>query len=175
MNPSFEILIPEDALQKRIAEIGADISRDYAGGNLLLLCILRGGIVFLADLIRRISVPLAIDFMAISSYGMGARASSGTVRITMDTVSSIAGRDVLIIEDIVDSGHTLQAVLELLQARHPHSLEVCVLLDKTERREVAVPLKYVGFNIPDRFVVGYGMDRDEQFRNLPHIAVVHDD
>jgi hypoxanthine phosphoribosyltransferase len=172
MNSKFETLIAESSLRARVAELGASISRDYADGNLLLLCILRGGVVFLADLMRSISIPVTIDFMALGSYGAGARASTGTVRITMDASVSISGRDVLIVEDIVDSGHTMKAVLELLVARRPRSLEVCALLDKTERREVKVPLKYVGFSIPDRFVVGYGMDMDDQYRNLPYIGIV---
>jgi hypoxanthine phosphoribosyltransferase len=172
MNPKFETLITESNLRSRVAELGATISHDYADGNLLLLCILRGGVVFLADLMRCISIPVTIDFMALSSYTAGARASSGTVRITMDASVSITDRDVLIVEDIVDSGYTIKAVLELLTARHPRSLAVCALLDKTERREVKVPLKYIGFSIPDRFVVGYGLDMDDQYRNLPYIGIV---
>jgi hypoxanthine phosphoribosyltransferase len=175
MNPKFETLIAESTLRARVAELGAAISQDYADGNLLLLCILRGGVVFLADLMRNISLPLTVDFMALSSYASGARASAGTVRITMDASTSITDRDVLIVEDIVDSGHTLKAVLELLAARHPRSLQVCVLLDKTERREVTVPLKYIGFSIPNRFVVGYGLDMDDQYRNLPYIGIVPGD
>jgi hypoxanthine phosphoribosyltransferase len=172
MNPRFETLIGESALRARVSELGAAISRDYASGNLLLLCILRGGVVFLADLMRTISIPVTIDFMALSSYAPGLRSSSGSVRITMDAGVSIADRDVLIVEDIVDSGYTIQAVLELLRARHPRSLEVCALLDKTERREVKVPIKYIGFSIPDRFVVGYGLDMDDRYRNLPYIGIV---
>jgi hypoxanthine phosphoribosyltransferase len=175
MNPKFETLIAESTLRARVAELGAAISQDYADGNLLLLCILRGGVVFLADLMRNISLPLTVDFMALSSYASGARASAGTVRITMDASTSITDRDVLIVEDIVDSGHTLKAVLELLAARRPRSLQVCVLLDKTERREVTVPLKYIGFSIPNRFVVGYGLDMDDQYRNLPYIGIVPGD
>ncbi len=165
-----ETLIPTERLQTRVAELAAEISRDYAGADLLLLCILRGAVIFLSDLMRRLSVPHTVDFMALSSYGIGTRESSGQVRITLDAAESIAGRDVLVVEDIVDSGHTLASVLELLRARHPRTLEVCVLLDKAERREVNVPLRYVGFAIPDRFVFGYGLDIDEYYRNLPYLA-----
>jgi hypoxanthine phosphoribosyltransferase len=174
MNQPADILISEDMLKARVAELGDAISRDYAHGDLLLLCILRGGVVFLSDLMRQITIPLAIEFMALSSYGAGARASSGDVRITLDAKTAIADRDVLIVEDIVDSGHTLAAVLDLLRTRHPRSLEVCVLLDKVERREVNVPLKYVGFPIPDRFVFGYGLDIDDHFRNIPYIAAMQE-
>jgi hypoxanthine phosphoribosyltransferase len=174
MNQPADILISEDALSARVAELGAAISRDYTRGDLLLLCILRGGVVFLADLMREITIPLAIEFMALSSYEVGARSSSGDVRITLDVTASIAGRDVLIIEDIIDSGRTLSAVLELLRARHPRSLEVCVLLDKSERREVSIPLKYIGFTVPDRFVFGYGLDMDDHFRNIPYIAALQE-
>jgi hypoxanthine phosphoribosyltransferase len=174
MNQPADILFSEDALRARVAELGAAISRDYARGDLLLLCILRGGVVFLADLMREITIPLAIEFMALSSYEVGARSSSGDVRITLDVTASIAGRDVLIIEDIIDSGRTLSAVLELLRARHPRSLEVCVLLDKSERREIPIPLKYIGFDVPDRFVFGYGLDMDDHFRNIPYIAALQE-
>ncbi len=167
-----KILIPEDELQKRIHELGAEISRDHQGQELLLVCILRGGVMFLTDLIRHISVPAAIEFMAVSSYGKGARASSGHVRITLDLNSDINSKHVLIVEDIVDSGQTLSSVIELLQAREPLSLEVCTLLDKAERREVEVPIKYRGFVIPNEFVFGYGLDIDEFYRNLPFIGAV---
>jgi hypoxanthine phosphoribosyltransferase len=169
VNP--KILISSRRLQTRVGELAAEISRDYAGTDLLLLCILRGGVIFLSDLMRRLTVPHAVDFMAVSSYGIGARESSGQVRITLDAGESISGRDVLVVEDIVDSGHTLASVLELLRARRPRSLEVCVLLDKAERREVDIPLRYRGFTVPDRFVFGYGLDIDEYYRNLPFIAV----
>jgi hypoxanthine phosphoribosyltransferase len=167
-----EVLIPEDKLQTRIRELGAAISRDYAGKDLLLLCILRGGVMFLTDLMRQITLPHAVDFMAVSSYGVGARQSSGQVRILFDVNQSIEGRHVLVVEDIVDTGHTIAAVLDLLAARRPASLKVCTLLDKAERREVSVPLDYVGFAIPNRFVFGYGLDLDEMYRNLPFIGVV---
>jgi hypoxanthine phosphoribosyltransferase len=168
-----EILIPEDKLQERVAQMGAEISRDYQNSTgLLLICILRGGIMFLADLVRHISVPHAVDFMAISSYGIGNRESAGVARITMDLNTDIHGRDVLIIEDIIDSGHTIASVLELLSTRKPASLHVCTLLDKEDRREVDVPIRYRGFSIPNKFVFGYGLDLDEYFRNLPFIGVV---
>lgn len=168
-----EILIPAEKLQKRIAELGAEISKDYANSkDLLLICILRGGVVFLTDLMRNITIPHAIEFMAVTSYGAGIRESSGHVRITLDLISDIHDKDVLIVEDIVDSGRTLGSVLELLSTREPASLNVCTLLDKAERREVPVPIKYVGFTIPNKFVFGYGLDLDEYYRNLPFIGVV---
>ncbi len=166
-----ETLVPEDRLQARIRALGAEISRDYAEQDLLLLCILRGGVVFLTDLMRAITIPHAIDFMAISSYSVGQRKSEGQVRITLDLNQSIQGRHVLIVEDIVDTGHTIAAVLELLEARRPASLKVCALLDKSVRREVVVPIHYIGFDIPDKFVFGYGLDIDEYYRNLPFIGV----
>lgn len=167
-----EILIDASTLQKRVAELGAQISRDYEGQDLLLLCILRGGVVFLVDLMRHITTPHAVDFMAISSYGVGARASSGNVRLILDLQTDIRGRNVLLVEDIVDSGNTLAYVLELLRTRGPQSLKVCALLDKKERRQVNVPIDYCGFVIPDKFVFGYGLDLDEYYRNLPFVAVV---
>jgi len=167
-----EVLVPEDRLQARVAELGAEISTDYAGQDLLLICILRGGVMFLTDLMRRISIPHAIDFMAISSYGTGVRQSSGEVRISLDLNQSIEGRHVLVVEDIVDTGHTIAAVLELLHTRRPASLKICTLLDKSERREVPVPIHYIGFDIPNKFVFGYGLDLDELHRNLPFVGVV---
>ncbi len=168
-----ETLIDEHTLQNRIAEIGEEISRDYAGiDNLLLICILRGGIVFLVDLMRHITVPHQIDFMAISSYGAGVRESEGNVRVTLDLQTNIRDKDVLLVEDIIDSGHTISHVLELLSTRQPRSLKVCSLLDKAKRREVVVPIHYRGFEIPNKFVFGYGLDLDEYYRNLPFIGVV---
>lgn len=167
-----EILIPADELQGRIAELGAEISRDYAGKNLHLVCILRGGVLFLADLMRQISIPHTIDFMAVSSYGAGARQTTGQVRIALDLKEEIQDRDVLLVEDIVDSGFTIASVVELLSTRHPRSMQVCALLDKVERREVNVPIHYRGFVIPDKFVFGYGLDLDEYYRNLPFIGTV---
>lgn len=168
-----EKLIDKDTLQNRIAEIGEEISRDYAGmESLLLICILRGGIVFLVDLMRHITVPHQVDFMAISSYGSGARESEGNVRVTLDLQNNIRDKDVLLVEDIIDSGHTISHVMELLSTRQPRSLKVCSLLDKAERREVVVPIHYRGFEIPNKFVFGYGLDLDEYYRNLPFIGVV---
>jgi hypoxanthine phosphoribosyltransferase len=167
-----EILIDEQTLQKRVAELGAQISRDYAGQDLLLICILRGGMIFLVDLMRQITVPHQIDFMAIASYGSGARQSEGDVRLTLDLQTNIHDKNVLLVEDIIDSGHTLSYVLEFLTTRQPKSLRVCTLLDKKERREVNVPIHYCGFIIPNKFVFGYGLDLDEYYRNLPFIGVV---
>ena len=166
-----EILVTEEELQVRIAELGAEISRDYEGENLHLICIVRGGVLFLTDLMRRISVPNTIDFMAVSSYGV-ARHSTGQVRITLDLKEDIQDRHVLLVEDIVDSGYTIASVLEFLETRHPKTLRVCALLDKPERREVDVPIHYRGFLIPNKFVFGYGLDMDEYYRNLPFIATV---
>ncbi len=170
-----EILIPEKQLQDKIKELGDQISQDYQGQDLHLVCILRGGVLFLTDLMRAISVPHSIDFMAISSYGVGDRESSGQVRLTMDLRDNIQGRNVILVEDIVDSGHTLSSVMGLLATRHPASLKVCTLLDKAERRETDVPLDYVGFVIPNKYVFGYGLDLDEFYRELPFIGVVDED
>lgn len=167
-----KVLIPAEDLQKRIAELGVEVSRDYAGSTLLLVCILRGGVMFLTDLMRHITVPVAVEFMAISSYGSGVRSSDGNVRLTLDLGMDICDQNVLIVEDIIDSGHTLKSVLELLKARRPKSLQICTLLDKVERREVEVPVRYRGFEIPNEFVFGYGLDIDEFYRNLPFIGAV---
>jgi hypoxanthine phosphoribosyltransferase len=168
-----EILISEETLQARIAELGTEIGHDYQDRSLHLICILRGGIMFLTDLMRQISIPHTIDFMAISSYGAGVRQSSGQVRLTMDLKDNILGRDVLLVEDIIDSGNTISSVLQLLRLRKPTSLRVCTLLDKAERREVEVPIDYCGFTIPDAFVFGYGLDLDEYYRDLPFIGIVN--
>lgn len=167
-----EVLISEEQLQARIAELGAEISRDYAGDSVLLICILRGGVMFLTDLIRHITIPVAIEFMAVSSYGVGGRESSGQVRLTLDLNTNIHDRHVILVEDIIDSGHTIASVLELLSTRKPRTLRVCTLLDKSERREVEVPVSYTGFSIPNKFVFGYGLDIDEYYRNLPFIGMV---
>lgn len=168
-----EVLIDPDTLQRRIQELGEQISKDYEGKKLLLVCILRGGVMFLTDLMRSIRIPHAIEFMAVSSYGVGGRHSSGQVRITFDLNTDISEWDVILVEDIIDSGHTLHSVLELLSIRQPKSLSVCALLDKSERREVEIPLKYIGFEIPNKFVFGYGLDIDDFYRNLPFIGVVN--
>ncbi len=167
-----EVLIPAEKLQARITELAAEIDRDYRDRDLLLICILRGGVMFLTELMRQLTVPHAIDFMALASYGAGARSTSGQVRITLDLMTSIADRDVLIIEDIIDSGHTMASVVDFLRTRQPRSLEVCTLLDKAERREVEVPIRYRGFVIPNKFVFGFGLDLDEYYRNLPFVGVV---
>jgi hypoxanthine phosphoribosyltransferase len=167
-----EILIDENTLQDRVKELGAQISQDYAGQDLLLICILRGGLVFLVDLMRHITVPHALDCMALSSYGVGGRASSGNIRMSLDLQTNIENKNVLLVEDIVDSGYTLFHVLEMLQTRRPKTLKICALLDKEDRREISVPIHYRGFSIPNKFVFGYGLDLDEYYRNLPFVAVV---
>jgi hypoxanthine phosphoribosyltransferase len=167
-----EVLISEEMLQARIAELGAEITHDYQGKNPLLICILRGGVMFLTDLMRHIEVPHAIEFMAVSSYGVGERETTGQIRITFDLNTPVADRDVILVEDIVDSGRTIASVLDLLSTRKPRSLCVCALLDKSERREVPIPVHYVGFVIPNKFVFGYGLDIDDYYRNLPFIGVV---
>lgn len=170
-NIPYETLISEAELQTRIKELGQQISTDYAGQDLLLLCILKGGVLFLTDLMRQLSIPHEIDFLAVSSYGKEVRESTGVVRILKDLDKPIKGRSVLIIEDIVDTGHTLTYITNILNARQPASLKLCALLDKIERRRVNIPVDYIGFTIPDKFVFGYGLDLDEKFRNLPFIAV----
>jgi hypoxanthine phosphoribosyltransferase len=170
-NFSYETLIDEERLQARIKELGRQISADYAGQDLLLLCILKGGVLFLSDLMRQLTIPHEIDFLAVSSYGKEVRESTGVVRILKDLDEPIAGRSVLIVEDIVDTGHTLAYITNILQARQPASLKICTLLDKVERRQVEIPVDYIGFVIPDKFVFGYGLDLDEKLRNLPFIAV----
>ena len=168
-----EILISESALQRRIKELGEQISKDYSGkGELILVCILRGGVLFLTDLMRKITLPHAIEFMAVSSYGIGGRETSGQVRISLDLNVDIFNKHVLLVEDIIDSGHTIAAVIDLLETRKPASINVCTLLDKAERREVDIPIKYCGFSIPNKFVFGYGLDIDDYYRNLPFIGVV---
>jgi hypoxanthine phosphoribosyltransferase len=169
-----EILIDEASLQARIAELGDEISSDYEGRDLLLIGVLKGAVFFMADLMRRLTVPCEIDFMAISSYG-AATDSSGVVRILKDLDINIAGRHVLVVEDIIDSGLTLSYLVRNLEAREPESLEICSLMTKPERREIDVEVRYVGFEIPNRFVIGYGLDFAERYRNLPYVAVLHPD
>lgn len=166
-----EILITEQEVKTRVEQLGAQISRDYQRNDLHLVCILRGGVVFLTDIMRHITVPNTIDFMAVSSYGLS-RQSTGQVRITLDLKDEIQGRNVVLVEDIVDSGYTIASVLKILETRHPRSLKVCALLDKPERREVEVPIDYCGFVIPNKFVFGYGLDLDGYYRNLPFVATV---
>jgi hypoxanthine phosphoribosyltransferase len=168
-----EILIDDNKLQARVAELGQQISLDYADcKDLLLLCILKGGIMFLVDLTRHITVPHEIDFLAVSSYGRGARETTGNVRIDMDLSEVVTGRHLLIVEDIIDTGHTLRFVMDILMARSPASLRLCTLLDKPSKRTVNIPIDYTGFQIENKFVFGYGLDLDEKFRNLPFIGVV---
>ena len=167
-----EILIDAETLDKRVAELGEQISADYLGEDLLLICILRGAVPFMVDLSRRISTPHMMDFMAVSSYGVGKRESTGFARVTLDLQTDIRDRNVLLVEDIVDSGHTISAVLQMLGTRSPRTLKVCALLDKPERREAHVPIDYLGFTIPNKFVFGYGLDLDEYHRNLPFVGVV---
>jgi hypoxanthine phosphoribosyltransferase len=166
-----EVLVSAEDLQRRVRELGEQISRDYAGRTLLLVGVLKGAVFFLSDLMRFISIPVEIDFMAVASYG-SATDSSGVVRILKDLDAAIEGRDVLIVEDIVDSGLTLQYLLRNLGSRNPRTLEVCALLMKPERRKVDLPTRYVGFEIADRFVVGYGLDYAERYRNLPFVAAL---
>jgi hypoxanthine phosphoribosyltransferase len=166
-----EILVQPDDLKRKVADIGRQISADYAERDLLLVCVLKGAVFFLADLMRHIDIPCEVDFMAVSSYGSETD-SSGVVRILKDLDRPIAGRDVLIVEDIVDSGLTLQYLLRNLGAREPASLEVCALLTKPDRRKVELPTRYVGFEIPDKFAIGYGLDVAERYRNLPYVAAL---
>jgi hypoxanthine phosphoribosyltransferase len=169
-----EVLIDEDRLQSRIRELGNELSADYAGRELLLVGVLKGAVFFMADLMRSLTVPCEIDFMAISSYGASTD-SSGVVRILKDLDINIEGRHVLVVEDIIDSGLTLSYLLRNLESRDPASLEICALLTKPERREIDVPVRYVGFEIPNKFVIGYGLDFAERYRNLPYVGVLHQD
>ena len=169
-----EILVQSDDLSHRVRELAAEVSRDYEGRDLFLVGVLKGAVFFLSDLMRHLEVPCEVDFMAVSSYGSSTD-TSGIVRILKDLDSPIEGREVLIVEDIVDSGLTLSYLLRTLRARNPASLEVCALLTKPERRKVELPIKYVGFEIPNRFAIGYGLDHAERFRNLPYVAVLRED
>ena len=165
-----EILVDQPSLERRVRELGTQISRDYAGEDLLIVCLLRGGLTFTADLTRQISLPHELDCMSLSSYVTGSYASSGNVRVNLDLMTNIEGRNVLLVEDIVDSGRTLAHVLMMLKTRDPKSIKVCVLLDKKMRREVPVFADYVGFDVPDKYIFGYGIDIDDHFRHLPFIA-----
>jgi hypoxanthine phosphoribosyltransferase len=169
-----EILIQADELQARIADLGVEISKDYEGREILLVCVLKGAVLFVSDLMRQITVPCEIDFMAVSSYGSATR-SSGVVRILKDLDGSIEGKHVLIVEDIIDSGLTLQYLMRNLRSRGPASIEVCSLLTKPSRREVEVPIRYTGFELPDRYAVGYGLDMAQRYRNLPYVAALTDE
>ncbi|MCR5509823.1 hypoxanthine phosphoribosyltransferase [Lachnospiraceae bacterium XBB2008] len=174
MAERVEIMLTEEEVDSRIREIGEQISKDYAGRMVHLVCVLKGGSFFMTELAKRITVPVSLDFMSVSSYG-GSTKSSGVVRIVKDLDEPLEGKDVLVVEDIVDSGRTLSYLLELLRDRGPASVKLCTLLDKPERRVVDVHVDYTGFEIPDEFVVGYGLDYDQRYRNLPYIGVVRFD
>lgn len=165
-----DILVDEKTIEKRVAELGEQISDDYSGQELLVVCLLRGGLTFTADLTRHLTVPHTLDCMSLSSYGVGHYATSGNVRVNLDLMTNIEGLNVLLVEDIVDSGRTLAHVLQMLKTREPKSLKVCVLLDKKYRREVPVEVDYVGFDVPDKYVFGYGIDIDEHYRHLRFIG-----
>jgi hypoxanthine phosphoribosyltransferase len=167
-----EALVSQQDLERRVRELGAEISRDYQGKELFLVGVLKGAVFFLSDLMRHLTVPCEVDFMAVSSYGSSTE-SSGVVRIMKDLDTPIEGRDVLVVEDIVDSGLTLKYLLRTLSARNPSSLEVCALLEKPERRKVDLEIRYTGFEIPNTFVIGYGLDHLERFRNLPYVAALN--
>lgn len=167
-----EILVQADELQHRVRELGRQISSDYEGKSLLLVGVLKGAVFFLADLMRELEIPCELDFMAVASYGSGTD-SSGVVRILKDLDTDIEGRDVLIVEDIIDSGLTLSYLMRNLKARNPASVEACALLIKLDRRQVDLPTRYVGFEVPDRFVIGYGLDHAQKYRNLPYIAALN--
>lgn len=171
MSEKISVLISEESVAKRIAEMGAQISRDYEGESVYLLCILKGSVFFTTELAKHITVPVQLDFMSVSSYGSGTT-SSGNVHIVKDLDTPIEGRHVLVVEDIIDTGHTLAYLMEHLKQRGPKSLKLCTLLDKPERRVSDVKVDYTGFEIPDKFVVGYGLDYDQKYRNLPYVGVI---
>lgn len=171
MAERVSVLLTEEAVDARIKEIGEQVTKDYAGKEVHLICVLKGGVFFMCELAKRIGVPVSMDFMAISSYGADTK-SSGVIKIVKDLDESITGKDVLVVEDIVDSGRTLSYLLEMLKDRKPNSLRLCTLLDKPDRRVKDVKVDYVGFEIPDEFVVGYGLDYAQKYRNLPYIGVV---
>ena len=174
MAESIRVLLSEEEVDKRIQEIGEESSRDYAGRKVHLVCVLKGGSFFMCELAKRITIPVSLDFMSVSSYG-GDTKSSGVVKIVKDLDESLKDKDVIVVEDIVDSGRTLSYLLEMLRDRGPASLRLCTLLDKPDRRVVDVDVHYTGFQIPDEFVVGYGLDYDQMYRNLPYIGVVEFD
>lgn len=171
MSEHIRVLLSEEEVDRRIQEIGDQISRDYAGKQVHLVCVLKGGSFFMCELAKRITVPVSIDFMSVSSYGSDTK-SSGVVKIVKDLDESVKDKNVLVVEDIVDSGRTLSYLLEMLRDRGPESLRLCTLLDKPDRRVIDVKVDYTGFQIPDEFVVGYGLDYDQRYRNLPYIGVV---
>lgn len=171
MAETVKVLIPEEEVAKRVAELGRQISEDYAGKQVHLICVLKGGVFFMCELAKRISVPVSMDFMSVSSYGDGT-ASSGIVKIVKDLDEALEGKDVIVVEDIIDSGRTLYYLLDVLKKRNPNSMRLCTLLDKPDRRVRDVKVDYVGYEIPDEFVVGYGLDYAQRYRNLPFIGVV---
>ena len=171
MAEKINVLFSEEEVDARIRQMGEQISRDYAGREVHLICVLKGGSFFMCELAKRITVPVYLDFMSVSSYGSETK-SSGVVKIVKDLDAPLAGKDVIVVEDIVDTGHTLSYLLEMLKGREPASLKLCTLLDKPDRREVEVPVEYTGFVIPDKFIVGYGLDYDQKYRNLPYIGTV---
>ena len=171
MEDKVRVLLSEAEVDKRIEEIGKQISKDYEGKSVHLICVLKGGVFFTCELAKRITVPVSLDFMSVSSYGAGTK-SSGVVKIVKDLDEPLDGKDVLIVEDIIDSGRTLSYLIEILKQRKPNSVRLCTLLDKPERRVTEVKVDYVGFDIPDEFVVGYGLDYNQKYRNLPYIGVV---
>ena len=171
MEDKISVLISEKEVNERIKQLGKEIEKDYAGKNPHLICILKGGVFMTCELAKSISLPLSLDFMSVSSYG-SETVSSGRVKIVKDLDDSVEGKDVLIVEDIIDSGNTLAYLLDLLKSRKPNSIKICTLLDKPERRVTDVKVDYTGFQIPDKFVVGYGLDFAQRFRNLPYIAVL---
>lgn len=171
MAETVKVLVSEEDVDAKIAELGKKISEDYEGKQIHLICILKGGAFFMCELAKRITVPVSMDFMSVSSYGDGSK-SSGVVRIAKDLDESIDGKEVLIVEDIIDSGRTLYYLMDMLEKRNPKSIRLCTLLDKPERRVKDVKVDYVGFNIPDEFVVGYGLDYAQKYRNLPYIGIV---
>ena len=169
---NISVLISEEEVQKRVRELAAQISKDYEGESVKLICILKGSVFFTCELAKRITVPVILDFMQVSSYG-SQTVSSGTLKVKKELDEPIEGDNVIIVEDIIDSGNTLSRLVPMLQERNPKSLKVCTLLDKPERREVAVKVDYNGFNIPDKFGVGYGLDYDQNYRNLPYVGVIN--
>ena len=171
MAETVRVLVEEEEVDKRIRDLGEQISKDYEGKEVNLICVLKGGVFFMCELAKRITVPVSMDFMSVSSYGDGT-ASSGVVKIAKDLDETLEGKDVLIVEDIIDSGRTLSYLLRILKGRHPASIRLCTLLDKPERRVTDVEVDYCCFNIPDEFVVGYGLDYAQKYRNLPYIGVV---
>ena len=174
MAEKVKVLVPEEDVAKRIKELGEQISKDYAGKQVHLICVLKGGVFFMCELAKRITVPVSMDFMSVSSYGDGTK-SSGVVKIAKDLDEPILDKEVLVVEDIIDSGKTLNHLKPMLESRNPASLHLCTLLSKPDRREVEVPVRYIGFEVPDEFVVGYGLDYAQKYRNLPYIGVVEEE